>query len=178
MIGSSRRRRASLAAALAVVGGAATGCATTVAGSPVADGAAVTSTPTFSVGPSVPLDPPSNGAPNLAQLAGTWTGTYLCLQGETALTLALVDPAAGPSRFDFSATATNPGVPNGSYSVTLALDGADLVIAPVAWINRPGIYEMVGLRVTGPINSATTVLSGTVSYQGCSTFEVRRQAAH
>lgn len=176
MFGTSVRRSAAAGAALAVLVSSVTGCATTVAGDPVADQAAIT-TPTYSPGPSVPLEAPSNATPNLAQLAGKWTGTYVCVQGETALTLTLLDPAAGASRFEFSATPGNPGVPSGSYSVTLALDGADLVIAPQAWIVRPGPYEMVGLRVTGPIDSSTTVLKGTVSYRGCSTFEVRRQVA-
>ena len=176
MNGSSVRRQAAVVAALATGLGLVAGCSTSVAGTPVADGASI-STPTYSPGPSVPLEAPSNGAPNLAQLAGTWTGTYTCNQGETALTLTLVDPAAGASRFDFGATPSNPGVPNGSYTVTMSLDGTDLVFSPLAWTNRPGVYEMVGLRAPGPINSATTVLAGTVAYRGCTTFEVRRQVA-
>jgi hypothetical protein len=173
---SSRRRSTALGAAFVVAVGLTAGCATTVAGTPVADGV-VSAPPSFAPGPVAPVETPSNAAPSLARLAGTWTGTYLCNQGETALTLTLVDPAAGASRFDFSATPANPGVPNGSFSVTLSLDGADLVVTPQAWIAQPAGYLMVGLRVPGPIDSATNVLSGTVAYQGCSTFEVRRQVA-
>ncbi|CAM3630660.1 hypothetical protein ACXYTP_12145 [Tsukamurella ocularis] len=173
MNGPSGRRPALLVAAVAVAT-VASGCATTVAGTPVAGEAAISS-PAYSPGPDAPVEAPSNGAPNLAQLAGTWTGTYVCNQGETALTLTLVDPAAGASRFDFGASPSNPGVPTGSYSVTMSLDGADLILTPTAWIDRPGAYEMVGLRATGPINSATAVLTGTVAYQGCTTFEVRKR---
>ncbi|MBS4101828.1 hypothetical protein [Tsukamurella paurometabola] len=173
---SSIRRPTGFLAALVIVGGGVPGCATTVAGTPVA-GQATTGAPTFSPGPDTPLEAPSNAAPNPARLAGIWTGTYVCNQGATALSLTLADPASGPSRFDFSATPGNPGVPSGAYTITMSLDGADLVLTPLAWVNRPGNYEMVGLRVTGPIDSATTLLAGSVTYPGCTTFEVRRKGA-
>lgn len=108
-------------------------------------------------------------------LAAVWNGTYRCTQGETALRLTVFDRGAGiQARFEFGPTPNNPGVPTGSFTMTGAFEGADLVLSPQAWINRPGNYLMIGLRAPGPIDPATRTLTGAVQYVGCSTFTVTR----
>lgn len=173
----TRRRTATTVLLLAAFLPAA--CSTTVAGQgrpdPLATGAiAASSAPGTPSAPATTAAPPA-AVPPLTRLAGRWTGTYLCNQGKTALTLTLADSAIGSTLFDFSADPSNPGVPSGSYSMTAAFEGPDLVFTPSAWISRPDAYIMVGLRVPGPVDPSTTVLRGTVTGEGCTTFEVFRK---
>lgn len=115
-----------------------------------------------------------------AAIAGTWTGSYVCLQGRTGMTLTVEEPEAGRVRatFHFYADPSNPGVPTGCFSQTGRFDPAtrNLRLAGGRWIVRPRDYEMVGL--SGALDRAGAVLSGRITQaEGCTTFRLERRPA-
>ena len=109
------------------------------------------------------------------RVTGHWKGTYTCGQGLTGLDLEITDQGAGAvaAVFSFGPVKSNPGVPNGSYSMTGRLDPDLLTLTPKAWIVHPSGYVMVGLRAVLPGNDSR-VLAGTVTDGGCTTFRVER----
>jgi len=151
---------------LLAVSTALSGCGQVVPGRPVADPAAraTTPVPTTSTSASVPL----------RSLAGRWTGTYRCGQGETALRLTIDPPEreSAPTIFAFGPLPTNKSVPEGSFTMTAAYRGSGLTFSAGSWINRPGNYETVDLLAD---KVSTTRISGIVAANpGCSTFHVDR----
>ena len=75
--------------------------------------------------------------------------------------------------FSFGPIESNPGVPNGSYSMTGRLDSRSLTLTPKVWIEKPSGYVMVGL-VADLQGKDPDVLSGTVTNSACTTFRVTR----
>jgi hypothetical protein len=125
--------------------------------------------------------PPETAPPaGAVGIAGTWTGTYVCLQGRTGLTLTVEEPDGARVRatFHFYADPGNPGVPTGCFSQTGRFDPATrrLTLAGGRWIVRPRDYETVGLA--GTVDRAGTVLAGRVTQaDGCTTFRLERRPA-
>jgi hypothetical protein len=117
----------------------------------------------------------SNHAPTLA---GTWTGTYVCSQGETGLRLVIQTGSgdALTARFNFYAVPANPSVPSGSYTMTGTSSTAGIHLIPGHWIHQPAGYEMVDLSGTPPRNGGT-LLAGSVTTPGCTTFSVTKSAS-
>ena len=111
-------------------------------------------------------------------LAGTWTGTYACSQGETGLRLVIqTAPNEGlTARFNFYAVPKNPGVPSGSFTMTGTDSAAGIRLTYGHWISEPAGYEMVDLSGPAPRNGGT-LLSGTVTTPGCTTFSVTKSAS-
>ncbi|MFI6867223.1 hypothetical protein [Nocardia sp. NPDC050406] len=145
-----------------------TGCNDKVTGSAQQDARTTTSasraaTTTATVEGPVPL----------ADLSGTWTGTYTCAQGETALTLTIEDPVSGSARtvFAFGPSAQNPTVPHGSFEATARYANRLLGIVQKRWIDRPSNYEMIDLQANAVSPSS---ISGTVQTSGCTTFKVTK----
>lgn len=121
--------------------------------------------------------PPSAGL-SPAALTGTWTGSYVCSQGETGLSLD-IDAAPGgalTATFNFYALPDNPGVPSGSFTMTGTYSAAGVNLTPGQWISQPAGWEMVDLSSGPPVQNGT-VLAGSVTTPGCSTFTVTRGSA-
>jgi hypothetical protein len=109
-----------------------------------------------------------------ARLTGTWTGSYVCPQGQTGLRLALKAASGGglTATFSFYPTGGNVSVPSGSFALTGSYSAAGFQLTPDHWISKPQNYSMVGL--TGAANKSDSVLSGSVVSPGCTTFSVSR----
>ncbi|HWO87533.1 MAG TPA: hypothetical protein VNL98_00125 [Gemmatimonadales bacterium] len=92
--------------------------------------------------------PPERTEPDATPLAGRWTGTYTCGQGETGLTLTITPGVMGQleARFEFRALPSNPSVPSGEYWMAgwVTTDG-HVALVGVEWIRQPPNYIMVGL---------------------------------
>jgi len=111
-------------------------------------------------------------------VAGRWTGTYVCSQGETGLDLTIEDEGDGDvsATFAFHAIESNPTVPSGSYTMSGGFQDGSLVLEPEGWIEQPSGYELVGLT-SDPLDDdgeATTTLSGQVDGPGCTDFDLTR----
>lgn len=108
---------------------------------------------------------------------GTWTGTYVCGQGITGVTLTVepVDANAVRVVMEFYATAQNPGVPSGRYTLNGVLDPSSgrLRLTPDYWLAQPPGYTMVGLDGYLKGERFTGAVTGNAR---CSTFSVTRQA--
>jgi hypothetical protein len=120
--------------------------------------------------------PPASLSP--AALTGTWTGSYLCSQGETGLRLVIQAAPGGAltATFNFYALPGNPGVPSGSFTMTGTYSAAGVDLTQDQWISQPAGYEMVNLS-SGPPAPNGTVLAGSITTPGCSTFTVTRGSA-
>ncbi|NUT10677.1 MAG: protein kinase [Nonomuraea sp.] len=129
-----------------------------------------TSTPASSTTPSPA--PETSGI----SVAGTWTGTYMCNQGKTALELTITDAGSGEleATFAFKADPSNPDVPSGSFAMRGRLTGPVLELTGDRWIDQPGEYLMVDLKAAIE-GDKPTAIRGIVDSDGCSTFEVRRR---
>jgi hypothetical protein len=111
---------------------------------------------------------------NAPALTGTWTGSYICSQGDTGLRLVIrVQGQALTGTFSFYPLARNPGVPSGEYTLTGTDSATRTVLKAGRWITRPSGYELVGLTAGPPADNGT-VLRGRVSNPACSTFSVRK----
>jgi hypothetical protein len=114
-------------------------------------------------------------------ILGTWSGSYTCSQGLTALVLEVysIDNSSEiRAVFSFSAHPSNPGIPSGRFNMagsysqhdnTIDLQGKD-------WIERPQNYETVDLSGTfGTVNSDQMIQGRvTANTPGCSTFELKK----
>lgn len=76
--------------------------------------------------------------------------------------------------FHFSAPASNPRLPTGTYAMQGSFDSKDgsLALGGVSWINRPPGYDMVPLK--GEISSDGSTFTGRIEFQGCEVFTLRR----
>ncbi len=119
-----------------------------------------------------------SGSHRAAGLAGTWTGSYVCSQGETGLRLAIQEASGGAltATFSFYAVPANPGVASGSFTMTGTDSHAGVRLTYGHWIKQPAGYEMVDLSAP-PASDGGQRLSGTVTTPGCATFAVTRSAS-
>ena len=126
-----------------------------------------------SCGPTPTLAGPTSSGSR--DVTGQWKGTYTCAQGLTGFNLDISDEggAAVSAVFTFGPVESNPGVPNGSYSMTGRRDARSLTLTPSAWITQPPGYVMVGLVADLP-GEDPDVLSGTVTNSSCTTFRLTR----
>lgn len=111
------------------------------------------------------------------EIAGEWTGRYICNQGVTALHLTIRKSAANAitATFNFGPLPENPGVPEGSYQMRGTYDPASrhMKLKGEKWIDAPFGYEMVGLD--GRMAATGAAIKGYVpGVFGCTDFEVRR----
>lgn len=76
--------------------------------------------------------------------------------------------------FHFSAPASNPRLPTGTYAMEGTYEAKDgtLRLGGVSWINRPQGYDMVPL--SGEISDDGTTFTGRIEFQGCEVFTLRR----
>lgn len=121
---------------------------------------------------------PANAQDDPRALSGTWEGTYVCAQGETALRLELRGSRFGVVNgvFRFSsvggAEARNPEIPSGAYPLLGTASGTSLVLRPVDVRRMPGVYFPVGLL--GTVDGRR--MEGRIEGAGCTTFAVRKTA--
>jgi len=120
---------------------------------------------------------PLRSAPVAATLTGRWTGSYVCGQGATGLTLTLDESPDGAleGTFAFFPLGTNPDVPAGRFRVSGTLDRASGAVSlqPGAWIDRPPGYVSVGLA--GTVDGEAGAMRGTIRSPGCSDFRLTRE---
>ncbi len=113
-------------------------------------------------------------------LNGTWEGTYLCGQGLTKLKLIINAQKSTniDAIFIFSAHASNPTVPSGSFKmkgVYKNLNSVDipdtLELKATRWINRPSKYDTVDLQ--GNVSpSEKRIVGNVLNASNCSKFDV------
>jgi hypothetical protein len=110
-------------------------------------------------------------------LSGTWSGTYTCAQGLTALRLTVSAAQTGKltATFRFSAVPSNPSVPTGSYTMTGTFTARAETLTPGRWLHQPAGYMLVGLH-GGPPAHGGTVLTGKVTSSGCTTFSLKKKS--
>jgi hypothetical protein len=111
-------------------------------------------------------------------LAGDWTGSYICMQGETALRLTIT-PKIGSgvaALFHFGRLPSNPNVPDGCFLMTGTFDPLTgrLTLIPTRWLLHP--YSFVTVGLDGALDSSGSQIGGTVAGPGCTTFELSRRA--
>ncbi len=93
-----------------------------------------------------PTRPPQPQGPSCALHAGwDFVGSYLCAQGETALTLRVLAVRGTSVRAEF-VFAHAPTSVAGRYTMRGTCVGDEVTLAPEAWVQRPDGYMMVGMR--------------------------------
>lgn len=116
---------------------------------------------------------------NVEFLNGTWQGTYICRQGLT--NLKLIIKAKTPTNinavFIFSANASNPTVPSGSFRMKGTYENfkdADisnrLELKATDWISQPSGWVTVDLQ--GNVSSSEKRIVGNVLHPDCTKFDV------
>lgn len=110
---------------------------------------------------------------------GSWRGVYTCAQGKTGVDIDITPPSGGTINgvIHFYALADNPGVPDGSYSVSGAAPMPGdyrLALYPETWIQKPPGYVMVGvdLEVTA---DALAMGGSLIGAPGCTTVILGRR---
>jgi clan AA aspartic protease (TIGR02281 family) len=112
------------------------------------------------------------------RIMSEYSGSYLCLQGETSLTIQFLRPASDSQAaaiFKFGPSPDNQSVPVGAFLLTGTVDlsGGRLDLQPLSWLSQPPGYMMVGLSGTSSDGGKTfegVILNGI----RCSTFSINR----
>lgn len=128
-----------------------------------------------------PSDPGSSLAPqnrgdeaaHLRMLSGTWSGTYICAQGVTGVTLQIVassDQNIG-ALLQFAVPNSRPG----AYFMRGVFNPANNRIAMkfTSWKYQPD--GAVPADLTGTVNFTSSELRGTILQQGCAALSMRKQ---
>lgn len=121
---------------------------------------------------------PRAHAQDASDIAGEWSGGYICNQGPTALRLSITRDVKGEgvtAVFRFGPDASNPGVARGAYSMRGQFKAAEkrLILHAQSWINHPAGYVMVDLE--GLMRGSGFYISGDILGPGCTQFELVRQ---
>src|SRR5262249_551143 len=110
------------------------------------------------------------------ELRGTWRGSYVCAQGNTALALTIEPdkPGGFTAFFHFEAPSDNPDVPTGCYEMQGRFDAASprMVLNQRRWVLKPPGYAMVDL--SGQLSATGDRIEGQVHGPFCTTFQVER----
>jgi eukaryotic-like serine/threonine-protein kinase len=115
---------------------------------------------------------PCLAAFDMADYPTQWKGSYFCTQGVTDVTLTLRGETGGEAVavFEFYANATNPDVPDGSFTMrgSIGVDadaasGPSVHLVGERWINRPEGATMV--NVSGRFYSNGEAFAGDVTPQ-------------
>lgn len=142
-------------------------------GEEIGGGPSTTATePVTTTGDTVPPDEPTGAA---ASLTGTWQGTYVCSQGETGMTLTVVDSDGDlDAIIEFYEVDSNPGVPSGAFAMEgTSADGA-VSLEGTEWIDEPEGYVMAGIEAELTGSGEVQQLAGSVDGEGCTTFTLDR----
>lgn len=111
---------------------------------------------------------------DLTAITGFYTGTYVCSQGPTPLTLTIA-PNTTSKGLDaiFSFGGGTSEVPAGSFLMEGTLRNGVLKLNATDWIVQPDGYVSVDLRADVPDASADRI-SGKLLDPACDTFTVNR----
>ena len=111
-----------------------------------------------------------------AQINGLWSGSYVCGQGATGLTLTLnTENARDVSGiFKFYSMPGSANAPSGSFNMSGTIKNGVLLLNGTTWIEQPPGYGMVKLRGNLTANSPN-VIRGAILTPGCSKFVVDRK---
>jgi hypothetical protein len=102
-------------------------------------------------------------------LTGHFEGTYICRQGETAMTLDTLAKDSGNIVALMSFGGTN-GLPKGSYTMVGNWNGAKFRLKANEWVNQPAGYIMVDIE--GEVGARG--VSGNIQSPACSNFSAVR----
>ncbi len=123
----------------------------------------------------------ASASPGHARNHLTYTGEYLCEQGETGMSLQIIGGENDNEIygiFHFFPLASNPNVPPGSFVIKGVFDdgGGSIDMKPVSWITRPSGFIAAWLRGTSTDggDSFEGQLTG-VSFL-CSTFAIKKSS--
>jgi hypothetical protein len=113
----------------------------------------------------------------LPEATSEWSGSYVCNQGLTNLTLTITRKGSADltAVFAFSEHPDNPGVPSGSFNMVGTFDpNGDVVeLNATDWIRKPPGFETVDLE--GVLDPTQIHIDGEVLAIGCSSFSVSKQ---
>lgn len=111
-------------------------------------------------------------------ITGVWEGTYVCPQGETAVTVTLerggsVEHLHG--RFEFGSLQGATNAKAGAFAVTGQFDATtrNLTVTPAGWIDQPFGYIEIGF--TAVLDPTGQILSGRIDNEHCSTILIQRR---
>ena len=120
-------------------------------------------------------------AVHAVDIAGVYTGFYICSQGYTPLKLAIVSEGSGALQAVFAFQPPG-GAPGGVKETAYTMKGqytaqtGQFRLNPDRWATTAPLgYQMVG--VSGTYDTRSDKLRATISFPGCSTVEVKRDAA-
>ncbi|APR81586.1 Putative serine/threonine-protein kinase pknH [Minicystis rosea] len=107
----------------------------------------------------------------------SWKGAYTCGQGQTDLTLRILEPAPGErvnAIFDFD---YGSGKVGGRFLVSGAYDAArgTVTFSPGIWLEQPANWVTVGL--TGQVSLQKTIFAGKIDNPSCGAFRLVRQTS-
>lgn len=110
------------------------------------------------------------------QLAGKWTGTYVCGQGQTGLKVTIKDwvsekEMSGEFHF-YPLDATNKRAAEGKFEIFVSYNPSskNIVARPGPWIEKPSGFFTVGFR--GNVKGGDIV--GVIDSSGCGSMKVTR----
>jgi hypothetical protein len=119
-----------------------------------------------------PRRPAPPAAPSCPLRAGwSFAGSYLCAQGDTAVTLRVMEVLGTSVRAEF-VFAHAPTRVAGRFTLRGTCVGDEVTLAPEAWVQRPEGYIMVGMR--GALSAGATRYEGAMTHASCGAFAVRR----
>lgn len=118
-----------------------------------------------------PRTPPPQGPVCPLRAGWRFAGHYLCAQGETALTLRVLEVRGTSVRAEF-AFAHAPTAAAGRYTLRGTCLGDEVTLAPEAWVQRPAGYIMVGMR--GALAAGGALYEGAITHASCGGFRVQR----
>jgi hypothetical protein len=116
----------------------------------------------------------------LKLLNGTWEGTYICAQGLTKMRLIIKAQSMTniDAIFIFSAHASNPTIPSGSFRMKGRYTNFNLVDVPdtlelkaINWISRPSGYMTIDLQ-GNILPSEKRIIGNVLNAPSCSNFDV------
>ena len=116
--------------------------------------------------------PDSLPATNPFEKHGTWVGDYDCTQGNTGMTLRIMDVRGRVVRAIFDFDHASSGV-TGSYIVTGTFDPETRRVHfdPSKWIEQPENYTMVSM--SGEISTDDSLFAGKIDFRGCGAFRLK-----
>ena len=109
-----------------------------------------------------------------ADIEGTWSGSYVCPQGPTAVRLFLKSsgPQTVEGRYEFFNLPGQSNSAAGSFAVVGTVNFGQLTLKPGSWIVKPANY--MSLNVSAAVFNNPDRLIGNITEKGCGRFEVVR----
>jgi len=109
-------------------------------------------------------------------LSGEWAGIYRCVQGQTAVVVALTLEAGGTvsGTFTFGNLPGRSNAKDGKYRLVGTFDekAGKLTLRPDGWIDQPEGYMQVGFAAD--LDRDAERFIGRIEAQGCSTIVIEK----